>query len=265
MRKYSMIPFCILIAGVSMGQVTLNTKEITVFAGSDLQLLKARISDKVTGNPVKGIRGYVIVPGEQFQMRTSISDDNGNLFFPMTGMEGPRHLIFETNTQKDSNYIFSLNKPILQRYPAEPLEKNADNAMDDSLVFYGKPDKRYLLDDYVRFPTLEEVFREYVLEVRISKIRNEYHFAVINTPFRLYFNEEPLILLDGVPVFDYKKLMAIDPLKIKKMEVVARKYYYGSLVCNGIVSLFSYDGDLGGYTLHPNALLMEYEGPASSK
>lgn len=262
MKKYLFIIF--ICTGVPCLLIAQASKDITIYTSRDLHILKARLTDKITGKPGTGVRGFVTIPGPRFQMRTAVSDENGNLNFMMTEMTGGKHLIFETDTQKDSNYIFSLNKPIFQKYPYEPLEGTDDQAID-TLAFYGKPDKKYLLDDYVRFPTLEEVFREYVIEVRFSKVRNDLHFSVLNTPFRLYFDEEPLILLDGVPVFDYKKLMALDPLKIKKLEVIARKYYYGSLVCNGIISLFSYEGDLGGYTLHPNALLMEYEGPASSK
>lgn len=54
--------------------------------------------------------------------------------------------------------------------------------------------------------------------------------------------------------------MAIDPLKIKKIEVVTRKYFQGSLVATGIVSLTSYHNDLEGFQLDPHSLILEYEG-----
>jgi hypothetical protein len=43
--------------------------------------------------------------------------------------------------------------------------------------------------------------------------------------------------------------MAIDPLKIRNIQVVSKKYYFGSKVLNGIVSFTSYDGDLAGYSI----------------
>ncbi len=38
----------------------------------------------------------------------------------------------------------------------------------DTLPFYVKPDVSYLLDDYVRFTTMEEVLREYVAPVTLA-------------------------------------------------------------------------------------------------
>ncbi|HTQ28535.1 MAG TPA: hypothetical protein VMI35_10415, partial [Puia sp.] len=51
-----------------------------------------------------------------------------------------------------------------------------------------------------------------------------------------------------------------DPLKIKKIEVVTRHYFLGALEASGIVSYSTYRGDLDGYQLDPNALVLEYEG-----
>ena len=49
-------------------------------------------------------------------------------------------------------------------------------------------------------------------------------------------------------------------MKIKKIEVVARKYYWGNLTCYGIVSFSTYEGDLAGYELDPAALVVEFQG-----
>ena len=40
--------------------------------------------------------------------------------------------------------------------------------------------KSYLLDDYTRFTTMEEVMREYVAEVRVRKEAERFHFKVLN-------------------------------------------------------------------------------------
>jgi hypothetical protein len=133
-------------------------------------------------------------------------------------------------------------------------------ALEDSTAFYGKPDRKYFLDDYTRFYTMEEVMREYVPEVRVRKQKEDFHFRVEDRVHKLYFNDDPLVLLDGVPVFNTNNIVAFDPLKIKKMEIVGRKFYSGALVTNGIVSYSTYEGDLGGFQLDPNAVILEYEG-----
>lgn len=116
------------------------------------------------------------------------------------------------------------------------------------------------MDDYTRFVTMEEVMREYVAEVRVRKQQELYHFQVLNSPYKVFFENDPLLLLDGVPIFDIGKIVSFDPLKIKKIDVVTQRYYSGALVNYGIVSYKTYNGDLGGFQLDPAALVVEYEG-----
>jgi hypothetical protein len=79
-------------------------------------------------------------------------------------------------------------------------------------------------------------------------------------PTQKIFESDPLILLDGVPVFDVNKMIAYDPLKIRKLEVVASKYHWGPIVSDGIVSFTTYKGDLAGYTLNPHDVILDYDG-----
>ena len=132
--------------------------------------------------------------------------------------------------------------------------------LTDSLAFYGRADETYYLDDFTRFQVMEEVMREYVPGVLVRKRKDGFHFVVIDNLHRDVLPDDPMILLDGVPIFDADKIMAFDPLKVKKLEVLTRKYYLGLLTLQGIVSYSTYKGDLAGYELDPKALSLNYEG-----
>jgi hypothetical protein len=106
---------------------------------------------------------------------------------------------------------------------------------------------------------MEEVIREYVTGLTVNKRKGKFYFRLLNEQ-REFFDQDPLIVLDGVPVFSADEIMAIDPLKIKKIEVVNRKYYLGSLVASGIFAVYSYNNDMAGLQLSNRALIMEYEG-----
>jgi hypothetical protein len=69
-----------------------------------------------------------------------------------------------------------------------------------------------------------------------------------------------MILLDGVPVLDTDDIMRVDPLTVKKLEVVQRQYYLGQAVFSGIVSYTTYKGDLGNLELDPRSMSLNYEG-----
>ncbi|MEJ7740668.1 MAG: TonB-dependent receptor plug domain-containing protein [Chitinophagaceae bacterium] len=130
----------------------------------------------------------------------------------------------------------------------------------DTTAFYGIPDKKYLLEDYTRFPTMEEVLREYVTGVDVRKQGQNFHISVRDIPNSTNFEDDPLVLLDGVPVFDMNKIVSFDPLKIKSLEVVNRKYYFGNVVNSGILNYSTYTGDLAGFELDANAAVVEFEG-----
>lgn len=130
----------------------------------------------------------------------------------------------------------------------------------DSSAFYGKADETYFLDDYTRFPVMEEVMREYVSGVFVRKQRDDFKFYLIDQVNKKPIYETPMILVDGVPVFDVNKIMSYDPLKVKKLEVVNRKFYHGVATFPGIVSYSTYQGDLDGFELDSRYVQVDYTG-----
>ncbi len=130
----------------------------------------------------------------------------------------------------------------------------------DTSVFYEPDDQHYNLDDYVRFVTVDEVIREIVQDARMRWQSGKAYFRVRNALINLYFDDDPLLLIDGVPVFNADKIVGLDPLKVEKIDVISHRYFLGPSIADGIVSFRSYDGDLGGYQLDPNAVVVQYNG-----
>jgi hypothetical protein len=132
----------------------------------------------------------------------------------------------------------------------------------DSSDFYGKPDKRYLLDEYVRYPLLEEVIAEFIHEARVKEAgnNNEKTIQVLNTPAKAFFNSQALILLDGIPVLNAGKLLDLNPLLIQSIDVISRKYYLGDTTWNGIIHFKTYNRDLSEYKLPSAFLLYPFKG-----
>ncbi len=253
-------------------------------------LIRGKVTHSVTGAPAKDIRTYLAAPGRNVRFYSSISAQDGSVLFEAKDFFGPKEVVVQTNWLKDSTYHFQLLNPFSEKHaennlPNFDLSENLEEAIlrrhhdvqaqniyfernlnrfrapgIDSISFYGKPDQQFLLDDFTRFKVLEEVMREYVPGVMVRKRRNGFHFLVMDLPNDRFFQEDPLVLLDGVPVFDIDQIMAFDPLKIRKLEVMTGKYYNGSLVSSGVVSYTTYKGDLAGFPLDTRALLQEYEG-----
>ncbi len=254
-------------------------------------IINAKAIDKFGGIVPTGTVAYLSAPGERYAFVTAITGVNGKLSFETNRFYGAGELVSQTNYEKDSNYRIDLINPFSEKYSERsilPLQlhrtwegqlANLFTAsqvshvyakeeslqfilpdLPDSTAFYGAPDNKYFLDDYTRFTTMEEVLREYVTEVQVRRTRDKYHLRLLNTPYKLFFETSPLVLLDGVPIFDMNKVIGLDPLKIKKLEILSRKFYQGGSVYPGIVSFSTYQGDLGGYELDPNAIIVRYDG-----
>jgi hypothetical protein len=102
--------------------------------------------------------------------------------------------------------------------------------------------------------------REYVAPVMVRKRRGNFYFIVHNDPHKSVFQEDPLILLDGVPVFDTDKIMAYAPRKVQRLEVVTPLYLLGPLSFPGIVSYTTYPGTMPDFPVDPRSLLVDYDG-----
>jgi len=111
--------------------------------------------------------------------------------------------------------------------------------------FFGKADKVYKLDDFTRFPTMEDIFREYMFEVVVTKRDGKFAIRLINgnTKNAVRFLNTPLILLDGFPIFDTETLMNYNPLLIKTVSIVTRPYIYSGILFDGILSINTYTGN----------------------
>lgn len=253
-------------------------------------IITARITDKKTGRPAEGIAGYLSVPGKTFKLSIAKSNSNGLVQFNVNDFVGGDELILQTNQQQDSTYRIDIVNPFSEKFSTAQTgvfgvtEKTQDLLVQhsiniqvqnayfgeksreffasdvDTMPFYGEPTKSYLLDDYTRFTTMEEVLREYIAEVAVRKQRGNFVLKVSDDPHNIYFDENPLVLADGVPFFNMDTVLSFNPLKIRKLDVVARKYYLGSTVINGIVSYTTYKGDLEGIQLDPASLVLEYDG-----
>nr|GEZ65831.1 hypothetical protein [Tanacetum cinerariifolium] len=84
--------------------------------------------------------------------------------------------------------------------------------------------------------------REYVPGVLVRQRKDGFHFMVVDRPRHINLKENPLTLLDGLPIFNLNQLMAFDPLKIKKLDVIANRYFIGQQVYDGLVSYSTYKG-----------------------
>ncbi|GAB2788637.1 hypothetical protein HNQ93_003094 [Hymenobacter luteus] len=253
-------------------------------------IMRARLTQVGTTQPAPGLLTYLSVPSRIIRLQSGLSNAAGLVQFELPEVYGPGEVMVQTNPRQDSTCRIELLNPFSERYPAAPVPAFVPLAQypadytkryfqqqvqrvfanpargryrlppADSTAFYGKADETYLLDRYTRFKVLEEVMREYVPGVLVRRRKDGFHFMVVDRINQTTFTEDPMVLLDGVPVFNLNKLMALDPLKIQKLEVITSRYFHGPALYSGLVSFTTYKGDLEGFPLDPRVLVQQYEG-----
>lgn len=268
-----------------------NKKPVFKFAPEyNGHMITGRIVNNKTGAASENINAYLSAPGTT-RFRTSLSDKNGNVKFEMQHFYGTPGIIVQTDTETDSVYHVEIDDPFSNQFATRPvapfllpvnnpgtllqqsismqvenifngdIRKKVKVEMIDTIGFFHHPNETYLLDNYTRFTTMEEVLREYIISVNVRKRQNRYFLPVYNDgeTFNELFQNNPLVLLDGVPVFNMDKIMQYDPLKVRKLETVTRRYFYGKTINDGIINIVTYNGNLEGFELDPQATVIDYE------
>lgn len=261
-------------------------------------VMVAGVKDEA-GNPVSKVPLIISLTGKLADVRYGISDEKGFAYFNFKHVYGPQQILIKTAPDYIKPVRVEILKSFMRPQKTVPLpvanfkeafleiveemhnhlevtkafySKDRDQFLPenkDSISFYGKADAVYLLEDFKRFVTMEEVLREYVQEVSI-RIRNKEYFILIwnkqlsdlnrhmnVNPFMKSF--PPLILIDGVPV-TANELMKYDPLKIRKLEVLGETYFLGQRTYDGILSFTTYEGSFPELELRNNELISDEPG-----
>jgi hypothetical protein len=243
-----------------------------------------------SGAPAAGITAYLAAPSRAVRFYTASSNPAGMVQFEPKEAYGPRTYTLQTDWRRDSTYQLTLLSPYSARFAATPVlapltldpgltadltHRHVQAQLQtayygryrqyqlpprDTVAFYGLPPVQYRLDDYTRFKTLDEALREYVQGVYVRQRKDGVHLLMADQLHHTMFEEDPLVLLDGVPIFDINKFMGFDPLRIQRVAVFTNRYFYGGQDYPGLLSFTTYEGNLQDFPLNPRALLEEYGG-----
>ncbi|MEO6818858.1 MAG: hypothetical protein ABI204_03960 [Ginsengibacter sp.] len=278
-----------------------NTNPYSFIPEMEGYIVRIKVKNSQSGKIAEGVPVLLSLAGKLTDVQYGESDEKGIAYFDLQNVYGPQQLFIKTTTAFENVVDLELLKPFLaisENAVQRPIKIRNDLLVTveemhnnlvinqafitdsigkyyptnpDSLSFYGIPSSTYLLDNYKRFTTMEEVLREYVTEVNVRIRKNKYYILILNKQkFRLrkYVNlidnmmdeNSPLVLLDGIPVTDLNKLMKYDPLKVRKIEAVAERYLIGKEIYDGILSFTTFKGEFDDLQLNNKEILVDDEG-----
>jgi hypothetical protein len=152
----------------------------------------------------------------------------------------------------------SLQMQLQQNYlSASETDSSGIVEHTEHIPFYGKPEISVKLDEFINLPNMQEVIVNLVPKIYVMRRGGSEYFMIKgdNPMISLY---DPLVLIDHIPVFDIKVLLAIPPSKIDRIEVVPEIYVLGETKYGGIICFTSREGDLAGMKLPEGSYFFDF-------
>jgi len=239
-----------------------------------------------------GLTAFISSSGEIADTYASPVAPDGSMVFYTNNIFGDREMICELcSADSGRKAHISLKSPFINVEPEavdplclspsllEPLRfrnlalrQNLSVGLDTLAEFLparvsqliSKDDcKVYHLDDYVRFPSMEELCVEIVKELRITGKKNDRHFSVLyNDPAGKQYNylSNVLTLLDGVPMTDQSKLISFDAMLLSDVELYLHPYLLGHRVFSSVVNFVTFRNNITSVRFSDQTRVFDFKG-----
>ena len=258
------------------------------------EILRARVTgtDEAGRKATQDKYAFISSPGGGENLYTEAIGEDGSVTFFTTNIYGDQNMFLEIeDVDPDKVCHLEIENPFLNLSPGEipPLQLSAKYApaleqrnlamqlernFDADTLYTALPIhvhevlddrylKQYILDDYTRFPVMEELFIEFISELRVRRVdgKRQLQVSAVAPTGRLYFPAGlALVLLDGVPVLDHEKIITYDPLLVSRIDIYTGTYAFGVRSFCGIVNFVTYKGTLPSLKFADNVRIVDFQG-----
>jgi hypothetical protein len=172
------------------------------------------------------------------------------------------HIVRDTSSKKVNSRVsklsvnFQVNKIYSSYEP--PAKPKPDTYVWTNRNFYGKPDIKLIMDDYIKLPVMQEVFFELMPGVFMRKKKSEYEITMADPVENRVYDRPPLLLVDGVIVNDASIIANLDPEHVEEIDAVKNRYFVGDYLFFGLVNVITRTGDFANITLPDYAVRLPY-------
>lgn len=246
-------------------------------------ILEGLVTDLKTAEPFKNAVVYLSIPDSIPGFQYFITGEDGRFYFKIGKYYGKIPVVIQCFalgkprllkiTLTDTNNPASI-MPVFERQSFSPelrnrVEKNTDvvtfrkifnqqeitshpsqGIKTEGYPFYGIPTRIADPQQFIDLPDFSEISRELLPGVKFRTYNRIPTLQVFNFPQQMYFNEQPLLLLDGIPIRDLTIIKDMGSKDIDKIEVCQSERFYGDLIFPGVVAIYTSRDD---YTRVPES------------
>jgi hypothetical protein len=231
---------------------------------------------------------FLSIPGKNATLQYAIPEPDGSFCIALPVDDNTRDLVIQTD-KKINNDKIVIQSSFSDRYPAfnpqmqseislpalvpklginyrvmkiyktfEPRTARVQEKFTTgSKRFYGKPDIELIMADYIKLPTMQEVFFELLPGISI-KSENAGYKVIIRDPVDKKINDDPLLLIDGVVISDAALIYNLDPQTVEKIDVIKSRYVFGDYIFSGLINVITTLGIFENIRLPEEAVRFKY-------
>lgn len=257
------------------------------------EIIRAKVmgADAVPAN-YAGKTAYISSPGLDADLYTSVISEDGSATFFTNNIYSDKDLVceieglepgidcqlgllspfrnVEVGEIKPLTISKSMSYQLLKRSSAMQIGRLfASDTLHEYLpvrqnILFNSANIRYNLDDYTRFPRMDEVIVEFIPELRVRRASDrsrDIQVRLEDVFNDLYFaKESSLMLLDGVPVFDHDKIMDYDPMLVRNINIYPYSFVVGVKNYKGVVNFSTYKSNMPGMEFDKAVRIVSFQG-----
>lgn len=109
----------------------------------------------------------------------------------------------------------------------------------ETYPFYGVPTLVVDPHPFIDLPDFTEISRELLTGVKFRAYNRIPTLQVFNNAMHAYFEDPPLLLLDGIPIHDLSVIKNMGSKDIDRVEICMNERFYGDLGFPGVVAIYT--------------------------
>ncbi len=130
--------------------------------------------------------------------------------------------------------IFGIQELTIQAAPAKKA---------DPYPFYGVPTRVVRPKQFIDLLNFAEIARELLPQVKFRTYNRIPTLQLFNFQRNNFFNEQPLVLLNGIPVTDLNVIKDMGTREIDRIDICQTERFFGNLCFQGVLAIYSTNCD----------------------
>ena len=239
---------------------------------NDGVLVKGTVIDMNTGKPFGNGCVYLSVPDSVPKLQYFMTGDDGNFNFQLTDYFGNIPVVIQAfDPEKKRLLKVVLNRRdslrnILPKFNEVAISSGLQSSISEDIdvvtlrkifnlqvltihkpalkkeieyPFYGVPSEIIHPEVFIELPDFTEISRELLPGVKFRAYNRIPTMQILNPFTQNYFVEQPLVLLNGIPVLDLNIIKNLGTKDIERIELCRNERFYGNLGFQGVVSIYT--------------------------